>query len=145
MRTPAILTTMGVHYGMDDYKYSNLVMVSSLLFLIPAVFFAINGDYLTSMCVTIACVFSVLGDSVLIEKQIVAVRTYDIISASLMFLIIVARHFAIHKNPDITILAKVILPLALFKYSSLATPQNEWEIRHSLWHVIVVIILLSEV
>jgi hypothetical protein len=118
--------------------------VSSLLFLIPSIVFAINGDYLTSLCIAISCVFSVLGDYTYVDKNQVVYKYYDRLAAALLFLILIVRHFAIKGEPEAIFLAKIIFPLSIFKYSSMATTQEEWEVRHSLWHAVIVLIFLSE-
>lgn len=138
------MSWLGVDFKMKEYKPSKLVLVSSLLFLIPSIVFAINGDYLTSVSITISCIFSVLGDYTYVDKHQVAYKYYDRLAAALLFLILVVRHFAIKGEPEAIFLAKIILPLSLFKYSSLAKTQEDWEVRHSLWHVVVVLIFLSE-
>jgi len=133
----------GVDFPVRDYKSSKFVLISSLLFLIPAVAFASNGDYLTSMCITLSCFFSVLGDSV--YPNISSYNIYDRLAAILLTGILIARRFSIDKEPDVMFLIKLILPLSIFKYSSMSKTQEEWEIRHSLWHIIITLVFLSEV
>jgi len=140
--------SIGLNFSMpvNGYRKSTLVLVSSLLFLIPVFVFLVNHDYLAAMCVTIACVFSVLGDYVHIGREDTQeFRNYDAISSALLFCIILTRHFLKHAYPKPeNLLPKIIFPLSLLKYSSMAKTQREWEIRHSLWHVSIVLVLLSE-
>lgn len=140
--------SLGLTFSMPvtGYRKSTLVLVSSLLFMIPATVFMINHDYLAAMSVTIACIFSVLGDYVHIGREdTTQYRNYDAISSALLFFIIVARHFLKHSDPKPDVLLpKIIFPLSLLKYSSMAKTHSEWELRHSLWHVAIVLVLLSE-
>lgn len=143
-----LFSGMNIKFQMNhnDYKKSKFVLASSLLFLIPALAFAVNGDYITAICITISCIFSVLGDYVYVGQDgNEAYKYYDRLAASLLFCILITRRFFVHGEPEAIFLSKIILPLSMFKYSSLATTQEEWVIRHSLWHISLVIIFLSEV
>ena len=140
--------TIGIRFEMENhqYKQSKLVLVSSLLLLLPAFAFAVIGDYITAICITISCIFSVLGDYVHVGKDgNDAYKYYDILASAILFLLIITRRFFVKGEPDTLFLAKIILPLSMFKYSSMANTQDEWVIRHSLWHVVAVLIFLSEV
>jgi hypothetical protein len=142
------LNGIGIEFAMknSDYKRNKFVLVSSLLFLIPAIAFAVNGDYITAISIAISCFFSVLGDYVYVGTQHTdAYKHYDRLAAALLFGILITRRFVVRGEPEAIFLSKIILPLSMFKYSSMATTQNEWVIRHSLWHISLVIIFLSEV
>ena len=142
------LKTIGIDFAMNnkDYKQSRLVLTSSLLFLIPALAFAVNKDYVMAICITISCIFSVLGDYVYVgQNGIEAYNYYDIIASALLFCILITRRFFVYGEPEAIFVTKIILPLSLFKYSSMATTQEDWVIRHSLWHIVLVLIFLSEV
>ena len=139
--------SLGMKFNMpiSSYRKSTLVLASSLLFIIPAIVFAVNRDYMMAMAVAIACVFSVFGDYVYVGDRNLMYRNYDVISASLLFCIIIVRHFSNHPDPKPeNLLPKIILPLSLLKYSSMATTQEEWELRHSMWHVAAVLVFLAE-
>jgi len=142
------LGDIGINFSMNhhDYKQSRWVLTSSLLFLIPALAFAVNGDYVTAICVTISCIFSVLGDYVYVGQDgNDPYKYYDRIAAALLFCILITRRFFVKGEPEAIFLSKIILPLSMFKYSSMSKTQKEWEIRHSLWHIMLVLIFLSEV
>jgi len=134
---------IGVNFPVREYKYSTFVILSSLLFLIPTVVFALNKEYLIAIAIALSCFFSVLGDSIFPNTKIYNI--YDRFVATLLTFILIVRHFSLHKNPEVIFLVKLIFPLCMYKYSSLATTQEEWEIRHSLWHISAVCVFLSEV
>jgi len=142
------LNAIGINFQMENhqYKQNKLVLISSLLFLLPAFAFAVNGDYITSLSITISCTFSVLGDYVYVGQDgNDAYKYYDRLAAALLFLILVTRRFVVKGEPEAIFLSKIILPLSIFKYSSMSTTQEEWVVRHSLWHIVLVLIFLSEV
>ena len=143
-----LFSGMNIKFQMNhnEYKKIKFVLASSLLFLIPALAFAVNKDYITAISITISCIFSVLGDYIYVGQDgNDAYKYYDRLAAALLFCILITRRFFVHGEPEAIFLAKIILPLSMFKYSSMATTQNEWVIRHSLWHIVLVIIFLSEV
>ena len=112
---------IGINFEMNhnEYKQSKWVLTSSLLFLIPAIAFAVNKDYLTAVCITISCIFSVLGDYVHVGRDgNEPYQYYDKTSAALLFCILITRRFVVKGEPEAIFLSKIILPLSLFKYSS---------------------------
>ena len=112
------------------HKFSWMVFFSSLLFLIPSIIYTCNGDPLMGLVFFIACVFSLLGDSVATDQPVA--WKYDVLSAMLVFFIMIARHFMAHPNASPLFFVKVLIPLCLFKYSSMSKTFEEWEWRHSL-------------
>lgn len=136
----SLLPLVGIDFSKTPRENGNGdVISSSLMFLVPAGFYAMDGQYAFASLLAASSVVSANCDG------------YDNICRldNVFMFWIVAGVFWNHYNKgrpfDWIFWLKVIGAWSALKYSSLSKTKEEWQWRHCLWHIIAIIVLLSEV
>jgi len=115
------------------------VIMSSFMFLIPAGFYAMDGQHLFASLLFFESILAANCDG---KKKLCRIDNV------FMFWIVFGlfwNHYEKGRPFDWIFWLKIAGGWLALKYSSLSKTKEEWYWRHCLWHIISVIVLLSEI
>ena len=136
----SLLPYIGIDFSKTPRSNDNAdVIESSLLFLIPSIFYALNQQYLFGSILAVESLVSANCDGY--DK----LCKLDNVFLFLFIFLFFYNHYKKRGQFDWIFWLKVIGGWMALKYSSLSKTKEEWYWRHCLWHIIVIIILLSEI
>jgi len=136
----SLLPYIGINFNNVSRPIKNVdIILSSLMLLIPSIFFAANKNYTFAILLALASFFSIQCDGY--DKMC----KFDNIFMFLLIFVFFYHHHINNRPFDWIFWIKIIGAWLLLKYSSLSKTKEEWYWRHSFWHIIIVIIFLSEI
>jgi len=136
----SLLPLVGIDFSKTPRPTGNGdVIQSSLLFLIPASFYAMDGQYWFASLLAASSIVSSNCDGYDNLCRLDNVFMFWVVSA------VIWNHHEKGRPFDWIFWLKIVGAWSALKYSSLSKTKEQWYWRHCLWHITAIIVLLSEV